>query len=86
MQQVPFFDREQEDEPVDEAQELPEVGVLRELPRVQRATKVPVRGVGQEPLPQDLKCLPEPVAQLVPSSSPLLPAGFPPHLQRTGLR
>ena len=33
VQQVPFFDREQEDEPIDESQELPEVALLRELPR-----------------------------------------------------
>ena len=86
MQQVPFLDREQEDEPVDEPQELPEVAFLRELPRVQRGAKLPVRGVGQEPLPQDLQRLPEAVAQLVPCPRPLLPASFPPHLQRTCLR
>ena len=86
MQQVAFLDREQEDESVDEPQKLPEVAFLRELPRVQRGTKLPVRGVGQEPLPQDLQRLPEAVAQLVPCPRPLLPAGFPPHLQRACLR
>ena len=53
---------------------------------MQGGTKPPVRGVGQEPLPQDLESLPEPVAQLVPCPSPLLPAGFPPRLQRARLR
>ena len=46
VQQVPFFDREQEDEPVDKSQELPEVALLREITRVQRGTKLLVRGVG----------------------------------------
>ena len=86
VQQAPFFDREQEDEPVDKSQELPEVTLLREIPRVQRGTKLLVRGVGKEPLPQDLERLPEAVTQLVPRPSPLLPAGFPPHLQRACLR
>ena len=85
VQQVPFFDREQEDEPIDEPQELPEVALLREIPRVQRGAELPVRGVGEKPLPQDLERLPEAVAQLVPRPCSLLPAGLPPRLQRAGL-
>ena len=86
MQQVPFFDREQEDEPVDKSQELPEVALLREIPRVQRGTKLRVRGVGKEPLPQDLERLLEAGIQLAPRPSPLLPACLPPHLQRASHR
>ena len=53
---------------------------------MQRGTELPVRGVGKEPLPQDLERLPEAVAQLVPRPRSLLPADLPPHLQRARLR
>ena len=86
MQQVPFFDREQEDEPIDESQQLPEVTLLRELPRVQRGSEPRVRGVGKEPLSQNLERLLEAVTQLVPGPSPFLSAGFQPRLQRALLR
>ena len=53
---------------------------------MQRGTKLLVRDVGKEPLPQEHKRLPEAVTQLVPRPRPLLSAGFPPHLQRGCLR
>ena len=86
VQQVPFFDREQEDESIDKSQELLEVAILRELPGVQGRTELRVGAVGKKPLPQSLERLPEAGAQLVPRARSLLPAGLPPHLQGARLR
>ena len=82
MQQVPLFDGEQEDEPVDQSQKLPEVPVLREAPGVQGSPELLVRRMRKEPLPQDLERLLEALVQPFPRPSPLFPPGLPPRLER----
>ena len=82
VQQVPFFDGEQEDEPVDQSQKLPEVPVLREAPGMQCSPELRVPGMGKEPLPQDIERLLEARAQPFPRPSPLFPPGLPPRLER----
>ena len=84
VQQVPFFDREQKDEPIDEPQELPEVAIGREIAGVQRGPQLRVRGVGQEPLPQDLQRLLKAGAEAVACLRSLLSGLLPPQLQRAG--
>ena len=65
VQQVPLFDREKEDEPVDQPQKLLEEPALREVPGVQCGPKPGVRGMSEKPLPQDLERFPEACAQLI---------------------
>ena len=82
VQQVPFLDRQQKDEPIDQSQELPKVAIGGEIAGVQRRTKLRVRGVRKEPLPQNLERLLKAGAQPVACPRPVLPSLLPPHLQR----
>ena len=84
VQQVPFLDRQQKDEPIDQSQELPEVAIGREIASVQRRTKLLIRGVRKKTLSQNLERFLKAGAQLVPRPRPP-PAEPPPATPPAGM-
>jgi len=82
MEETALLDREQEDEPVDEAQELLEVGGRRKRPALKGRAQRSVVRVAEETLAEGDQRFLEAPSQVLAGARPLLAPGFAPGLER----
>src|SRR5712692_5166254 len=83
VEEPAFFGGEEEDEPVDKAEELLEVSLLRETTTVERGAEGLVLGMCEESLAERQQRVLNAPAQVLARPSAFLAAGGAPGLQRT---